>query len=67
MYEFLKKDCGRKNSKEGLFMHTKTMEGLAGASTNMKLLSTPFRVYKDAERVKEKQAVERTEKAKHRR
>jgi len=50
LYEFLKKDCGRKNSKEGLFMHTKTMEGLAGASTNMKLLSTPFRVYKDAER-----------------
>ena len=31
-------------------MHTKTMEGLAGASTNIKLLNTPFRVYKDAER-----------------
>ncbi len=31
-------------------MHTKTMEGLAGASTNMKLLNTPFRIYKDAER-----------------
>ena len=31
-------------------MHMKTMEGLAGASTNMKLLNTPFRVYKDAER-----------------
>ena len=31
-------------------MHTKTMEGLAGASTNMKLLNAPFRVYKDAER-----------------
>ena len=31
-------------------MHTKTMEGLAGASMNMKLLNTPFRVYKDAER-----------------
>lgn len=31
-------------------MHTETMEGLAGASTNMKLLNTPFRVYKDAER-----------------
>ena len=31
-------------------MHTKTMEGLAGASTNMKLLNTPFHVYKDAER-----------------
>lgn len=31
-------------------IHTKTMEGLAGASMNMKLLNTPFRVYKDAER-----------------
>ncbi len=31
-------------------MHTKTMEGLAGASTNVKLLNTPFHVYKDAER-----------------
>lgn len=31
-------------------MHTKTMEGLAGASMNMKLLNTPFRVYKNAER-----------------
>ena len=31
-------------------MHTKTMEGLAGASMNMKLLNTPFSVYKDAER-----------------
>ncbi len=31
-------------------MHTKTMEGLAGANINMKLLNTPFRVYKEAER-----------------
>ena len=31
-------------------MHTETVEGLVGASTNMKLLNTPFRVYKDAER-----------------
>ena len=31
-------------------MHTKTMEGLAGTGTNMKLLNTPFRVFKDAER-----------------
>lgn len=30
-------------------MHTKTMEGLAGASMNMKVLNTPFRVYKEAE------------------
>ncbi len=31
-------------------MHTKTMEGLAGASMSMELLNTPFRVCKDAER-----------------
>lgn len=31
-------------------MHAKTMEGLAGAKTNMDLLNTPFRVYKDARR-----------------
>lgn len=31
-------------------MHTKTMEGLVGASMNMKMLNTPFRVYKEAER-----------------
>lgn len=31
-------------------MHTKTMEGLVGASTNMNLLNTPFRVYKEARR-----------------
>lgn len=29
-------------------MHTKTMEGLIGARTNMELLNTPFRVYKEA-------------------
>ena len=31
-------------------MHTKTMEGLAGASMSMKLMNTPLRVYKEAER-----------------
>lgn len=31
-------------------MHTKTMEGLAGASMNMKMMNTPFRVYEEAER-----------------
>lgn len=31
-------------------MNTKTMEGLVGASTNMNLLNTPFRVYKEARR-----------------
>ncbi|MCH5270002.1 MAG: hypothetical protein J1E83_04570 [Lachnospiraceae bacterium] len=29
-------------------MHAKTMEGLIGARTNMELLGTPFRVYKEA-------------------
>ena len=29
-------------------MHTKTMEGLIGARTNMELLNTPFRAYKEA-------------------
>ena len=29
-------------------MHLKTMEGLTGARTNMNLLNTPFRVYKEA-------------------
>ena len=40
-------------------MHTKTMEGLAGASMNMKLLNTPFRVYKEAERRGDKAVLER--------
>lgn len=31
-------------------MHTKTMEGLTGASMSMKLMNTPIRVYKEAER-----------------
>ena len=31
-------------------MNTKTMEGLAGARTNMNLLNTPMRVYKEARR-----------------
>lgn len=31
-------------------MHVKTLEGIAGASTNMKLLNTPFKVYKEARR-----------------
>ncbi len=40
-------------------MHMKTMEGLAGASMNMKLLNTPFRVYKEAERRGDTAAMER--------
>ncbi|MBD5518692.1 MAG: hypothetical protein HDR07_09490 [Lachnospiraceae bacterium] len=31
-------------------MHVKTMEGLIGARTNMELLNTPFRVFKEARR-----------------
>lgn len=31
-------------------MHTKTMEGLVGAGTNMNLLNTPMRVFKEARR-----------------
>ena len=31
-------------------MHVKTMEGLVGAGTNMYLLNTPMRVYKEARR-----------------
>ena len=31
-------------------MHVKTMEGLVGAGTNMNLLNTPMRVYKEARR-----------------
>ncbi|NBJ93013.1 hypothetical protein [Parablautia muri] len=31
-------------------MHTKTMEGLVGARTNMNQLNTPMRIYKEARR-----------------
>ena len=31
-------------------MNTKTMEGLVGARTNMELVNTPMRVYKEARR-----------------
>lgn len=31
-------------------MHTKTIEGLVGASTNVNLLNTPMRVFKEARR-----------------
>ena len=31
-------------------MHVKTMEGLAGASTNYNLLKVPVRVFKEARR-----------------
>ncbi len=40
-------------------MRTKTMEGLIGARTNMELLNTPFRVYKEARRRGDTAAMER--------
>ena len=40
-------------------MHAKTMEGLAGASMNMKMMSTPFRVYQEAERRGDTSVMER--------
>lgn len=40
-------------------MHTKTMEGLIGARTNMNLVDTPMRVYKEARRKGDLGAMER--------
>ena len=40
-------------------MHTKTMEGLIGARTNMNLMNTPMRVYKDARRKGDSETMER--------
>ena len=40
-------------------MNIKTMEGLVGARTNMKLLNTPFRVYKEARRKGDTETMER--------
>ena len=40
-------------------MHTKTMEGLTGASMSMKLMNTPMRVYKEAEHRGDTAAMER--------
>ena len=40
-------------------MHTKTMEGLVGASTNMNLLNTPMRVFEEAERKGDTATMER--------
>ncbi len=41
-------------------MNTKTMEGIAGAGTNMKLANTPLRVYKEARRQNDTAAMERS-------
>ena len=40
-------------------MHTKTMEGLIGARTNMNLVNTPMRVYKEARRKGNLEVMER--------
>lgn len=40
-------------------MNTKTMEGLIGAGTNMKLADTPMRVYKEARRKGDTATMER--------
>lgn len=40
-------------------MNTKTMEGLVGAKTNMDLLNSPFRVYKEARRRGDTAAMDR--------
>lgn len=40
-------------------MHIKTMEGLVGASTNMNLLNTPMRVFKEARRRGDRATMER--------
>lgn len=41
-------------------MHVKTMEGLVGARTNMNLLNTPMRVYREARRRGDTAAMERS-------
>ena len=40
-------------------MNTKTMEGLVGARTNMNLVNTPMRVFKEARRKGNTAAMER--------
>ena len=40
-------------------MNTKTMEGLAGARTNMNLVNTPMRVFKEARRKGDTETMER--------
>lgn len=40
-------------------MHTKTMEGLIGARTNMNLMNTPMRVYREARQKGDSETMER--------
>lgn len=41
-------------------MNTRTMEGIVGASTNMNLIDTPMRVYKEARRRGDQATMERS-------
>jgi len=45
--------------KENGAMNSKTMEGLVGARTNMNLMDTPMRVYKEARRKGDTETMER--------
>ena len=49
----------KNGDKEDGIMHTKTMEGLIGARTNMNLMNTPMRVYKEARRKGDSETMER--------
>lgn len=49
----------KNGDKEDGIMHTKTMEGLIGARTNMSLMNTPMRVYKEARRKGDSETMER--------
>ena len=49
----------KSGDKEDGIMHTKTMEGLIGARTNMNLMNTPMRVYKEARRKGDSETMER--------
>lgn len=49
----------KNDDKEDGIMHTKTMEGLIGARTNMNLMNTPMRVYKEARRKGDSETMER--------
>lgn len=49
----------KNGDKEDGIMHTKTMEGLIGARTNMNLMNTPMCVYKEARRKGDSETMER--------
>lgn len=49
----------KSGDEEDDIMHTKTMEGLVGARTNMNLMNTPMRVYREARRKGDTETMER--------